>query len=84
MSFRDCIDKAEAGGDIDPARARRIREILDEEVEDLFGSVGPEAAESEGARRAFARLEAEAAESKRRKRLAMARASDIRARILSR
>lgn len=84
MSFRDCIDNAENDGDMDPERARRIRDLLDEEEAAAADELGPDAAASEGARRAFARLEAEAAESKRRKRLAMARARDVRRRVLQR
>jgi hypothetical protein len=84
MSFRNCIDNAEASGEIDPRRARAIRDLLDEEEAAAAAELGPDAAASEGARRAFARLEAEAVESKRRKRIAMARARDVRRRVLQR
>jgi len=84
MSFRDCLDNAERDGDIDPARARKIRDLLDEEIDGARADLGEDAAESEGARRAFQRLEAEAAETARRRRLAMERARDVRRRVLQR
>tara|TARA_R110002073_G_scaffold76548_3_gene185836 strand:- start:2919 stop:5399 length:2481 start_codon:yes stop_codon:yes gene_type:complete len=84
MSFRNCLQNAIEAGEIDETRAARIREILDEEIEAARREVGDAAAEDEGARRAFARLEHETLLRERRTRLQVRAVDEVRRRVEAR
>lgn len=77
MSLANCIQNAIDEGEIDEARAARLREILDEER----AAPGPA---SEAERRAFARFERETLEASRRSRLAAQAAARVREAVLAR
>lgn len=79
MSLRECIDNALADGEVDEARAARLRAILDEEE-----ARAPAGGRAEVERRAFDRFEAEEVEAARRKRLAMRAANAVQEAVLAR
>lgn len=68
MSLRDCIDAAVAGGEMDPERARRARELFDglEERYRGAGRMGPDEAARRAQEDTLAAVRRETAEKKRR------------------
>lgn len=87
MSLADCIANAVRGGEIDAARAQRLRDILAEEGRAFTAQRGRAAGaadEAEIDRRAFDRLERETVERARRTRLQMDAADRVRAVVLGR
>jgi ABC-type Fe2+-enterobactin transport system substrate-binding protein len=83
MSFRDCIDRAAADGDITPEQAARARAIFDGEHEQLSIELGDEAGAAEAGARTFARLEAETLQAKRQIRLQQKATRRIHAQVMN-
>lgn len=67
MSFRNCINNAEAEGTITPEQAQEARDLFDELEADYKGKMAPGSAEVKAAQDAFDAVKREAMERKRRK-----------------
>lgn len=67
MSFRNCINNAEAEGTITPEQAQEVRDLFDELDTNYKGKMAPGAAETKAAQDAFDALKREVMERKRRK-----------------
>ena len=65
MSLRDCIDEAEAAGDVTPDQARYSRDLFDAIYAENVKTMGPEEADAAAGRQTFNRMKADAAQSKR-------------------
>jgi hypothetical protein len=65
MSLRDCIDEAEAAGDVTPEQARYSRDLFDAIYDENVKTMGPEEADAAAGRQTFDRMKADAAHSKR-------------------
>lgn len=67
MSFRNCINNAEAEGTITPEQAQEARDLFDEFDSEYKGKMAPGSAEVKAAQDAFDALKRETMERKRRK-----------------
>lgn len=65
MSFRDCIDRGVAGGEIDPKRAEQIVEQYEQMFREFENTMGPSAADYHAARHIVDRARREAKERRR-------------------
>lgn len=78
MSFRNCINNAEAEGTITAEQAQEARDLFEEFDADYQGKMAPGAAETKAAQDAFAALQKEVMERKRRKLLQVRNWQQIR------
>lgn len=72
MNLKDCIDRAVAGGEMDPARAAEAKDLFDEIEGEYAAALGPEAAALRAGRETVAEVRRQTAIRRRQQLLAAA------------